>query len=316
MHIVLASTRVRPEVVAHLKAIGGAAVTVAGDEPALLAGMAKADALICSDHAYTPALAEALGRAPQLRWLQLLTAGYDNVGRIGVPGHLTMCNVGDAFSPAVAVHAVGLMLALQRAIPALLADQRAHTWDVNVSARMSMPDGQTMLIVGFGSIGQEIARLVRPFGMKIIGVTRSGSPDPLADEIHKTADLHRLLPRADVIVMALPLGPATTGMIGGKELALCRKSALLINIARGKIVDTAALVAALQAGTIAGAGLDVTEPEPLPAGHPLWDAPNVIIAPHIGGAAGPVGVARLSDRAGANLKRFLASEPVQHVVRR
>ena len=319
MHVAIASSLVRPEAIAHLKQIGGDKATVVDTEPALVEALKTVDGLVCSDNAYTPAVAEAVRRAPNLRWMQLLNAGYDNTGRLGIPDGLILCNVGDAFSPSVAVHAVGLLMALQRGVPALIARQREHKWDRAVTNHMTMPSGGTLLIVGYGSIGREIARLMAPLGMRVVGVSRSGrddpkAPGPRADEMHKISDLASLLPRADAVVLSLPLGPTTTGLIGAKELALCKRTALLINISRGLVVDTPALVAALHAGTIGGAGLDVTEPEPLPADQPLWDAPNLIISPHIAGAAGPDGVARLSDRAGANLQRYLAGEPVQHVV--
>ena len=123
-----------------------------------------------------------------------------------------------------------------------------------------------------------------------------------------------MLPRADAVVLALPLDASTRHLIGAREFALCRKTAVLVNISRGGIVDTAALVEALQSGTIGGAGVDVTDPEPLPAGHPLWAAPNLLISPHVAGAAGKAGFDRLADVAAGNVQRFLAGEPPAHVV--
>jgi phosphoglycerate dehydrogenase-like enzyme len=128
--------------------------------------------------------------------------------------------------------------------------------------------------------------------------------------------LHEVLPRADAIVLALPLDGTTRHLIGAPEFALCRRTAVLVNISRGGIVDTPALVEALQGGVIAGAGLDVTDPEPLPAGHALWAAPNLLISPHLAGAAGKAGFDRLAQVAATNVERFLAGEPLAHVVMR
>jgi phosphoglycerate dehydrogenase-like enzyme len=133
--------------------------------------------------------------------------------------------------------------------------------------------------------------------------------------VHKIEALHQILPRADALIVAAPLNPSTNGIVGEAELALMKKTAVLVNISRGKLVDTTALLAALKEGRIAGAGLDVTEPEPLPPDHPLWDAPNLIVSPHVAGAAGAYGTERQIERGSANIRRFLKGELVQHVVR-
>jgi phosphoglycerate dehydrogenase-like enzyme len=212
------------------------------------------------------------------------------------------------------MHAVALMLAVQRRFPLMLANQLKGEWNRTMGLAMSSPAGATVAILGFGSIGQEIARLVRAFGTRVIALTRSAKPHALADESLPIGQLHQVLPRADAVVLALPLDGSTRHLIGAREFALCRSTAVLVNISRGAIVDTAALVEALQSGTIAGAGLDVTDPEPLPAGHALWTAPNLLISPHLAGAAGKAGFDRLADVAARNVQRFLAGEPLAHIV--
>jgi phosphoglycerate dehydrogenase-like enzyme len=127
--------------------------------------------------------------------------------------------------------------------------------------------------------------------------------------------MREILPRADAIVLALPLDPGTRGMLGAEDLALCKKKVIIINISRGGIVDTAALNDALRNNTIAGAGLDVTDPEPLPKDHPLWDAPNLIISPHLAGACGSAGFERLAEVAAQNIQRFRAGRPLAHVIK-
>jgi phosphoglycerate dehydrogenase-like enzyme len=306
---VLWATFGKADLAARLRQIDGD-VMVAEDAAGALRALPDAEALLCQDFLYTPQLKDA-GR--RLKWLQLLTAGYDHAKRVGVASGVTVTNAGDAFAPSVAAHAVALLLALQRGLPTVLGNQARQTWDRAHAQRVTTPAGQTIAIIGFGGIGREIARLLRGFGARIVAVTRSGRPHPLADESYQVAELAAVLPRADAVMLALSLDAASRGLIGARELALCKPSALLINIARGAIVDQVALAAALGKGVIAGAGLDVADPEPLPPEHPLWRAPNLILTPHYAGACATLD-GRIADIAGDNLQRFLAGQPLQHVV--
>lgn len=315
MTIVLVGMTVKPEVICALREVCGPAAVVAEDEAALAAAMPGADAVVVSDNAYTPAVAAAICGTPGLRWMQILTAGYDNITRLGAPPNAQITSVGDVFSPSVAVHAVALLLALQRGVH-LMAEQKArHHWDKTLASKLVMPEGKTVLVVGYGSIGREVARLVQPLGMKVVGLNRTGAPHPMALEVHKIEAWHQQLPMADAVIVAAPLNPSTVGLIGARELALMRRTAVLINVSRGKLVDTTALATALKTGAIGGAGLDVTEPEPLPAAHPLWDAPNLIVSPHVAGSAGAYGTGRQIDLVSENLRRFLSGEPLRHHVR-
>ena len=150
--------------------------------------------------------------------------------------------------------------------------------------------------------------------MRIIGVSRSAKPEPLADEVCAVGQFNAVLARADAVLITVPYSKVTHHMIGVEQLAACKRGAVLINLARGGLVDPAALAAALRSGHLGGAALDVTSPEPLPADDPLWDCPNLIITPHVAGACGPVGRARLAEFIGANVERFVAGQPVTHVV--
>ncbi len=315
MRIALWATYAKPELMGRLKPIVGDDLTLVASPEELGATIGEAEALLCPDFLYSAQVAETVrARARRLRWLQLLTQGYENAQAHGVPPSVAVTNAGDAYSPAVAMHAVALLLAVKRRFPLMLANQIGGEWNRTMSMAMTSPAGATVAICGFGSIGQEIARLVRAFGASVVALTRSARPHALADEALPIARLHEVLPCADAVVLALPLDASTRHLIGVRELALCRKTAVLINISRGGIVDTAALAEALQSGAIAGAGLDVTDPEPLPAGHPLWAAPNLLISPHVAGAAGKAGFDRLADVAARNVQRFLAGEPLAHIV--
>ena len=169
--------------------------------------------------------------------------------------------------------------------------------------------GRHVLIVGYGSIGQAIEARLRPFDVSIERLARSARTDP---EVHAIQDLHSLLPRADVVVLIVPLTPETKGSFGTREFNLMKPGALLVNAARGPVVVTDALVEALNRGRVRAA-LDVTDPEPLPPGHPLWSAPNCMITPHIGGST-PEFIRRAFRFGAQQVERFLRGEPLQNVV--
>lgn len=315
MHVVIRSLHATAPIVARLRTLVGGTITVVHDDFELAAAVPTAELLLVTDNLYSGEFARILGeRAKSLKWIQLLSAGYDAVARYGVPPGVTVTNAGDAYTPSVAAQAIALLLGVQRQFPALLANQNRHTWDKTFAPRCSIPFDSTIAVLGFGHIGSEIGRLLRAFGARVIAVTRHGLPHLNADETVPISQLHAILPRADAIVIALAASPETRHLIGAKQLALMKPSAVLVNIARGYIVDCVALADALKTGIIGGAGLDVTEPEPLPEGHPLWDAPNLILAPHMAGASGPVIGQRLAAVVGDNVERYLAGKPLAHLV--
>jgi phosphoglycerate dehydrogenase-like enzyme len=295
--------------------VGDQAIWVA-DGDAMIPELPSADVLICPDNFYSAKLADAVRRdAPKLAFIQLLTAGYDHAKRQGVPAHVTLCNAGAAYAAAVATHAIALLLALQRHIPTALANRTRHAWDRAFTLQLTMPAASTVIVIGLGPIGREIARLLRAFGARGHRGTRP-RPSRLRRRRGRTCKRMRdVLPRADAIVIAAPYDETTRHLIGAGELAVCKKSAALVNVARGGIVEPRALEAALRSATIAGAGLDVTDPEPLPPNEPLWDAPNLIITPHCAGASGAASGERLTDLVCANLARFMRGEKLQHVVK-
>ncbi len=315
VRVLLCASLGKAEIAAALEDLQHVHLTVAPDTEAVIAALADHDVLMCPNPVYTAPLAAALGkRTSRVEWLQLLTAGYDALVEFGAPRSLVVTGAGDAYAPAVATHAVTLMLALERRILDCAANKSAGRWDRAMSARMSIPYGGEVAIVGFGSIGQQIAQIVRAMGARVVAVTRSAKPSPLADAVEPIGNLHAVLPRANVVILGLPLAPETRHLIGAAELRLMKRGAVLVNIARGALVDTEALAAALGDGTIAGAGLDVTDPEPLPDGHVLWRAPNLIVTPHVAGSCGKLGGARLAAVAVDNLGRYMRGEPLAHTI--
>jgi phosphoglycerate dehydrogenase-like enzyme len=273
-----------------------------------------AQVIVLTGHEYLPEVAELVRtRARRLRMIQLLTAGYDRLETLGVPAGVVVANAGDAWSPAVAEHGITMLLALFRQLPMALALQARRSWrSVEIGPLLRSPGGRTLVIVGYGSIGHEAAKRARAFGMHLIGVTRSGRADAGIDEGCRAGDLHAALARADAILLAAPSSPETRGMMNAAAFAACKRGALLVNVSRGNLIVRDALVDALRSGQLGGAAIDVADPEPLPADDPLWDAPNLIITPHVSGFIGPAGVERLSEITGANVLRFLAGDEARH----
>ena len=315
LQIVIRALQATAPIVARLKEHVGDTITVVNDDAELAAAIPAAELLLITDNLFSAGTARILReRAAKLRWIQLLSAGYDAVARHGIPPGVIVTNAGGAYAPAVATQAIALLLGVQRQLPAFLAQQKQHCWDRAPAARCAIPFGSTIALIGFGHIGSEIGRILRAFGARIIAVTRRGAPHPDADETVPVVMLDAVLPRADAVVIALAADGGSRHLIGAAQLKLMKRNATLVNIARGYVVDCDALVEALSNGTIAGAGLDVTDPEPLPPGHPLWDAPNLIILPHMAGASGPVTGQRVARVAGDNLARWLKGETLAHIV--
>jgi phosphoglycerate dehydrogenase-like enzyme len=280
---------------------------------ALLEAIPRADAVLMPSPAYDAAVRDALVASP-VRLLHGLTAGFEEFGAVGVPAGVTACNAGDAWSPAVAEQAVTLLLAVSRRLPVAVDQQRAHRWDRAYADAATGQFDRVLVIVGLGRIGRRVAVVARALGMRVVGVNWSGAPDPAADEIVPIELLDEALGAADAVVVAVPHDPSTARLFDAERFAAMKAGAVLVNVARGAVVDTSALVAALRSGHLAGAGLDVVDPEPLPADHPIWDAPNVLITPHAAGSAGDAGWNRIAAVVAGNVARLARGEALEHVV--
>ncbi len=232
---------------------------------------------------------EFLAAATNLRWAQSWSAGVDRY--LGLEGLMTndaiaFTNMKGAHGPVIAEHVFGMLLFLRRDLGAFHDAQREARWDRRAGEGQTALAETTLLVVGMGGIGREIAKRGHGFDMDVLATVRTPREAPdYVDELGVAADLDRFLARADVVAIALPLTDETRGLFDAERLALMKPGAVLINIARGPIVDSAALVASLESGHLAGACLDVTDPEPLPADSPLWAMENVVITPHVAGTA-------------------------------
>lgn len=240
---------------------------------------------------------------PSLKTIQILSAGADKVLPY-IPGTITLCNARGAHTAATAEWTVGAMVAHTRNFPRFAAAQQRQAWDPTASDSVA---GKRVLIVGYGSIGEAVERRLAGWEVTIERVARHAR-----DGVHSIDELPRLLPDADVVVMLVPVTDETRHLVNAGFLTSMKDGALLVNAARGVIVDTDALLKELSSGRI-GAALDVTDPEPLPDGHPLWSAPGLLITPHVGGA-----VHASRERAYAvvadQLKRLAAGEPLHNVI--
>ncbi|QIK71559.1 phosphoglycerate dehydrogenase [Propioniciclava coleopterorum] len=231
--------------------------------------------------------------ATQLRWVQTLAAGPDGVLAAGFPDSVTITNGRGLHNFTVAETALTLALTGIKQVPEMLAAQREHRWEHGEFGewRTLRPNGRlgslietNVLVWGFGAIGQQIARLFTTLNAHVKGVANSAG-ERAGFEVVTDADLPTLLPQTDVLVMVLPSAPDTQKALNAERIALLPDHAWVINVGRGVTVDQDALVAALTDGTLGGAALDVTDPEPYPADGPLWDAPNTVIFPHVAGAS-------------------------------
>ncbi|WP_309085472.1 D-2-hydroxyacid dehydrogenase [Chelativorans sp.] len=296
----------------RLRRIEGVELAAVADEAAAMREAAGAEVLVITPNRYTEAVEQAVHASGRLRLVQLLSAGYDPLlGRSFPPGTV-VATAGDSLAPAVAEHAVALTLALSRRLDLAFANQFGERWHRAPFSSLGSLCGKTAAVFGFGSIGKAIAMRLRAFGTRVVGVSRSGAPDAAADEMRPFGEIAEVVAQADLILVALPASPETEGLFGHELFRACRKGALLVNIARGRIVDTDALIDALNEGQLGGAALDVTEPEPLPQGHPLWRAPNVIITPHYAGLGAQQ---ELGDFVAQNLERLRAGVPLLAVTR-
>ncbi|MBM3140666.1 MAG: D-2-hydroxyacid dehydrogenase [Chloroflexi bacterium] len=257
----------------------------------------------------------AVRRAPNLRWIHAAHAGTDApvYQELLAKGVRVTTSSGDAAVP-IAQTAIGALLMLARGYPRWLDAQRRHAWEPHRGRLPRDLEGQVMIVIGVGAIGNEVARLARALGMHVIGVRRSPQrPEDHVDEMHPPAALSALYPRADWVAIACPLTPETRGLIDAAAIAALPEGARVLNVARGEVVDEAALTAALAEGRLAGAYLDVFHEEPLPADSPLWDLPNVIVTPHNSSTSAGYGE-RTVRRYLRNLEHWVRGEPLEQEV--
>lgn len=259
--------------------------------------------------------AAMLHGSPALEWLQTNSAGVEPYIRPGaLAGDTLLTNATGAYGLAIAEHMLGMLLELFKKLELYRDAQKSGAWQSQGAVKAVY--GSTVLVLGMGDIGGEFAARCKALGAKVIGVRRSPRPCPeYADEVHLLEDLDSLLPQADVVAITLPGTDATRGLMSRERLAKMKEGAVLLNVGRGFIVDTEALCDALERGHLSGAGVDVTDPEPLPPTHRLWNIPTAVVTPHISGF---YHLRETHERIVGifleNLRHFQAGEPLRNLV--
>jgi phosphoglycerate dehydrogenase-like enzyme len=317
IHAVLATVQYSGDHLARLRAAFGAAEFIhlrRSDAAGIERALHDVDVAVLAGD-----LDERFLDAPKLRWIHCDHAGLNKSARPEVfeRGLLVTSSAGRS-SPVLAEHAILFTLALAYNFPAFLDAQRAHRWGIPGQDALRGLYGRTIGIVGLGNTGSELAVRAKALGMRVLGYRRSAAPPPPGvDRVYCAAAgeaLDDLLRASDFVVLAVPLSDATHHLIGARELALMKPGAYLVNMARGAVVDEDALLAALRAGSLAGAGLDTFAQEPLPPDSPLWDAPRTLITPHT--------TPQVPDRTGRslaiieeNVRRYRAGETLVNLLR-
>ena len=259
--------------------------------------------------------AAMLHGSPALEWLQTNSAGVEAYIQPGVlAGNTLLTNATGAYGLAIAEHMLGMLLELFKKLELYRDAQKSGAWQSQGAVKAVY--GSTVLVLGMGDIGGEFAARCKALGAKVIGVRRSPRPCPeYADEVHLLEDLDSLLPHADVVAITLPGTDATRGLMSRERLAKMKEGAVLLNVGRGFIVDTEALCDALERGHLSGAGVDVTDPEPLPPTHRLWNIPTAVVTPHISGF---YHLRETHERIVGifleNLRHFQGGEPLRNLV--
>lgn len=265
--------------------------------------IASAEFVVLPYEGSTISIEEAIARMTNVKVIQTLTAGFDNVQPY-VPADVTLCNAAGVHDDATSELAVLLTLSVLRDLPRSYKAQQDRHWETYFSRSLA---DKTVLLIGYGNVGKAAEKRLLGFGCKVIPVARTAR-----DHVHAISELPNLIPSADVVMLIVPNNPGTVNLVDTKFLASMKDDSVLVNVARGVVVDTEALLAELKTGRIAAA-LDVTEPEPLPADHPLWSMPNVIITSHNGGE-GDVFWDRARARIHSQFDLWLAGKPLECVI--
>jgi phosphoglycerate dehydrogenase-like enzyme len=273
--------------------------------------IADAEILVTSNRVCTPAYGEALrANARRLRWMFFSSSGIELGVAMGIPEGVRVTNSTGVKATMVSEHAMMLLLALFRQLPECQAHQRAHRYTrQETNTKLRTLEDATVCVFGRGAIGRELVRKLKAFDAKVIVVSRTTADADDLVAVYPRERMHEALGEADAVVICTAGDDSSFHMIGAAEIAAMKPSAFVVNVARGEIIDEAALVTALQEGRLAGAGLDVNEVEPLAPESPLWDMPNLVLSPHVAGG-GSTGYAMHRKLFEQNLQRLRAGEPL------
>lgn len=303
------------QVEAGLRTIPGIEPVYAATPEALPAALAGAEAFVMTPYFYDAAAAEAVARTSSMRWIQVAASGVDILQKFPPPAGMAITNSASIWAPMVAEHAVAMLLAAEHQVQAMDAARPKRHWaQLDLRKTIRSLDSCKVVVVGFGEIGRRIAGLLKLFGAEVTAVAQTARRHPDVTAVVTVAELDGLLPTADVVILAAPLTRHTRGVMSAGRLAMLPPTATLVNVGRGPLVDEPALIAALQAGKLRAAALDVFDIEPLPRESPLWDVPGLILSPHVGGQGSRTTGRRLTELVVENLRRFRGGEPLLNQV--
>lgn len=321
MKVVFGGQISRAPVLAALRQVQGIELVEANDVPDVVPHLAGAEVLVMANPrgGEGAKVAEALNAPGRtVKWLQFVSAGTEGLTSYPLPADLLITNQGGAAAPAVAEHAMALLLALGRRLDIAVARQARSEWSANTLRTLTRSmEGARVGVVGMGNIGREFAQRARAFGTTLVGFSRTGAANEAVHEMHRLSTLCEHVASLDAVVLCLALVPETRHLFDAAMLDRCKKGALLVNVARGEIVDSAALEAALRSGHLGGAAIDVTDPtEPLPSDAALWTAPNLLVTPHVAATGNPNVGRRIAATVQDNLARYREGRPLLNVVER
>ncbi len=318
MRVVFGTTIARPPVKAALSKIKDIEVVEVETIADVVPLAHDADVLVISDPRGVDGknlVAELKKPGCKVRLVQVLSAGFEGLSAHGVPANIPVANQGGAVAPAVADHAIGMILAMTRQISQITLQSKEQDWNKDFARPVVALEGKTMAIVGYGNIGREIAKRAKAFDVTVLGVSRSLTSDQYADEMFPMEKLHEVLGRADVVALAVASSTTTRHLMNMAAFNATKKGAMFVNVTRGETVDQVALREALVSGQLAAAFIDVTDPEPLPKNDPLWTAPNLVISPHAAGGGSMRGGSRIAGVVTENIERLKTGRPFVHLIK-
>jgi D-2-hydroxyacid dehydrogenase (NADP+) len=279
--------------------------------------LGNAEIMFISNRVYVEDMVAAVNaNAANLKLIHFTTSGVDKALKAGgFPEGITVANVAGLRGPTLAEHAFALLLCLSHRFRAIEAARKDHDWLRDEITQTVTPlKGQTLVVIGLGATGQSMARKARAFDMRVIGVSRAYAPDDLVEKIFPRERANEALAQADAVLMSMPSTAETRGFLDAEKFAAMKPNTLVINVARGDLINEADLIKACNSGVIAAAGLDVQAEEPMQADNPLWDVDNIVISPHVGGGGGGPKDTALDDMLIENLRLYLAGEPLKRLV--
>jgi phosphoglycerate dehydrogenase-like enzyme len=314
--VVFGARIARAPVIRALEGIAGVELQVVNELRDVASHANSAEVLIISNprEGEGAQLAKAISAQDSaVRWVQMLSAGTDGLTRFALPPALMLSNQGGAMASTVAEHAMALMLARVRALRSIYLAMEHRVWDSALSTHTSSLEGKRLAILGLGSVGRQLATRASAFGMEVTGLVRRPMNKDSIRDIQPLTQLHEVLKKCDVVAICLALTRDTHHLIGATEFDLMKRGAMLINVARGEIVDTNALRDALRSGHLGSAAIDVVEGEPLDSKASLWDTPGLIISPHLAGSGGTFTSTRIANLVSDNMTRYLESQPLNYL---